>query len=96
MPNNFITMIKSITIIRLYEEYMGIKIIAVMALSCNVMALSCNTFKKYIYKWNSLKMSFDDFQVKSDRELHVLFYIIDVSGQPNPRCVMLEASSTKH
>lgn len=85
MPNKFITMTKLRTIIRLYEDHMGLKTIAVMART------SRNTVKKYIHKWNSLKMSFDDFLSKSDTELHALFCIPDAPGMPNPRRDTLES-----
>lgn len=43
MANNFITMTKLRTIIRLYEDHMGLKTIAVMARTFR------NTVKKYIH-----------------------------------------------
>jgi len=64
---------------------MDLKTIAVMART------SRNTVKKYIHKWNSLKMSFDDFLSKSDTELHALFCITDTPGMPNPRRDTLES-----
>lgn len=81
---NFITMTKLRTIIRLYEDRMGLKTIAVMART------SRNTVKKYIHAWNSLKMGFDEFQSKSDTELHDLFCISDLPSKPNPRWDILE------
>lgn len=83
MANNFITMTKLRTIIRLYEDRMGLKTIAVMART------SRNTVKKYIHAWNSLKMSFDEFQSKSDTELHDLFCISDIPSNPNPVGILL-------
>lgn len=85
MSNNNITMTKLRTIIRLYEDRTGLKTIAVMART------SRNTVKKYINRWNSLKMGFDDFQSKSDTELHALFCITDAPSAPNPRRDTLEA-----
>lgn len=84
MANNFIAMTKLRTIIRLYEERMGLKTIAVMART------SRNTVKKYIKTWNSLKMSFDEFQSRSDTELHDLFCITETPVMPNPRRETLE------
>ncbi len=85
MANNFITMTKLRTIIRLYEARMGLKTIAVMART------SRNTVKKYIQTWNSLQMSFDDFQSKSDTELHDLFCITEIPTRVNPRRETLES-----
>lgn len=79
MPNTFITMTKLRTIIRLYEDHLGLKTISVMART------SRNTVKKYINTWRSLGLSYDDFQSKSDAELHALFCISDAPSAPNPR-----------
>ena len=56
MPNTPITMNKLRTIIRLYEDHTGLKSISSMART------SRNTIKKYINKWNSLNMSYEEFQ----------------------------------
>lgn len=79
MPNTPITMSKLRTIIRLYEDRCGLKIIAEMART------SRNTVKKYVSKWNSLAMSYDEFQGKSDAELNELFCVADKAAPPNPR-----------
>jgi transposase len=84
MSNIPIKMNKLRTIIRLYEEQMGLKTIAVMART------SRNTVKKYVHKWNSLSMSYDEFQQKSEAELHALFCIPEQVGPPNPRMDELE------
>ena len=85
MANNCITMTKLRTIIRLYEDRMGLKTIAVMART------SRNTVKKYIHIWNSLKMSFDEFQSKSDTELHELFRVLQTPSRANARRDTLES-----
>jgi hypothetical protein len=72
------------TIIRLYEEQTGLKTIAVMART------SRNTVKKYIDKWNSLYMSYEDIRQRSDAELHDLFCVPIPSEDPNPRMEELE------
>jgi len=51
MPNKFIKMNKLRTIIRLYEERTGLKVIAALSRT------SRTTVKKYIHKWNTLDMS---------------------------------------
>jgi transposase len=79
MPNIPIKMNRLRTIIRLYEDRTGLKTISVMART------SRNTVKKYIHKWNSLDMSYEEFQRKSDAELHSLFCIPEESSNPNPR-----------
>ena len=84
MPNIPIKMNKLRTIIRLYEEQTGLKTIATMART------SRNTVKKYIHKWNSLGISYDDFQQKSDSELHGIFCIPVQSTPSNPRVEELE------
>lgn len=84
MPNIPIKMNKLRTIIRLYEEQTGLKTIAAMART------SRNTVKKYIQKWNSLKMPYEEFQSKSDAELHDLFCVPASMSQPNPRLEELE------
>lgn len=67
------------TIIRLYEDQIGLKTISTMART------SCNTVEKYITKWNTLGMSYDEFQAKSDAELNILFCIPEDVTAPNPR-----------
>ena len=84
MPNIFITMNKLRTIIRLYEEQTGLKTISVMART------SRNTVKKYIRKWNTLSMSYEEFQGKSDAALHSLFCVPLLRVSTNPRLEELE------
>lgn len=79
MPNTPIRMNKLRTIIRLYEDRRGLKTIAEMART------SRNTVKKYISKWNSLCMSYEEFQSRSDAELNDLFCVADTESIPNPR-----------
>jgi predicted transcriptional regulator len=67
MPNNPIPMIRLRTIIRLYAGHQSLKSIATMC------GISRVTVKKYITKWNTLDMSFGEFQRKSDAELRELF-----------------------
>ena len=85
MPNTPITMSKLRTIIRLYEDQIGLKTISTMART------SRNTVKKYINKWNTLGISYDEFQAKSDAELNMLFCIPDDAPASNPRRDALEA-----
>lgn len=84
MPNNPIPMIKLRTIIRLYEGQHGLKSIATLSRTSRV------TVKKYIKIWNSLEMSFIEFQRKSDAELRELFCVEDSPAPPNPRLEELE------
>lgn len=83
MSNNPIIMTKLRTIIRLYEDQIGLKTISVMART------SRNTVKKYINVWRSLGISYEDFQHKSDSELHALFCTKE-EPSPNPRMSELE------
>lgn len=85
MPNTPITMSKLRTIIRLYEDQIGLKTISTMART------SRNTVKKYIIKWNSLGMSYDEFQSKSDAQLNELFCVSEVPPEPNPRREVLDS-----
>ena len=85
MPNTPITMSKLRTIIRLYEDRMGLKTISTMARS------SRNTVKKYIGKWNALGLSYEEFQHKSDAELNMLFCIAEDVAPANPRRDELES-----
>lgn len=84
MPNIPIKMNKLRTIIRLYEDRMGVKTIAVMART------SRNTVKKYIHKWNTLSISYDEFQSSSDARLHELFCVSDRLPAVNPRMEVLD------
>lgn len=83
MSNNPIVMTKLRTIIRLYEDRIGLKTIATLART------SRNTVKKYILIYQSLGLTYQDFLSKSDSELNQLFCI---SGEPitNPRMVALD------
>jgi transposase len=72
------------TIIRLYEEQTGLKTISVMART------SRNTVKKYIRKWNSLSISYEEFHGKSDSALHHLFCIPDQPLASSPRLEALD------
>jgi len=74
------------TIVRLYEEQTGIKAIAALART------SRNSVKKYIQKWQTLDMSYEDFQGHSDSELYALFCVKEESTVPNPRLDLLEKS----
>lgn len=85
MPNNPIPMIKLRTIIRLYDGQHGLKSIATLSRTSRV------TVKKYINKWNTLNMSFGEFQSKSDAELRELFCVDDTPAPPNPRHEELES-----
>lgn len=85
MSNKPIKMNKLRTIIRLYEEQTGLKTISVMA------RVSRNTVKKYIQKWNTLGMSYETFQQKSEAELHDLFCVREGSDSSNPRMEELDS-----
>lgn len=85
MPNTPITMSKLRTIIRLYEDRIGLKTISTMART------SRNTVKKHISKWNTLGISYEEFQSKSDAELNILFCIPEDATPPNPRREELES-----
>jgi len=85
MPNTPISMSKLRTIIRLYEDRTGLKSIS------SLLRTSRNTVKKYINKWNSLGMSYDEFQAKSDAELNELFCVAEETDVPHPRRDELEA-----
>lgn len=85
MPNTPITMSKLRTIIRLYEDRIGLKTISTMART------SRNTVKNDISKWNTLGISYEEFQGKSDAELNLLFCIPDDDTPPNPRREELES-----
>jgi len=84
MPNKFIKMNKLRTIIRLYEERTGLKVIAALSRT------SRNTVKRYIHKWNLLDMSYEDFRQRSDSELHELFCVTSEPTVSNPRMETLE------
>lgn len=83
MSNNPIIMTKLRTIIRLYEDGIGLKTISVMART------SRNTVKKYISIYRRLGVSYADFQAKSDSELHALFCVKEEPA-PNERQIALE------
>lgn len=85
MPNRPLKMNKLRTIIRLYTERVGLRAIAEMART------SRNTVKKYISKWNTLSLSYEEFIAKSDAELYELFCIVDTPCEANPRMDALEA-----
>jgi transposase len=84
MPNKFIKMNKLRTIIRLYEDQTGLKSISAMSRT------SRNTVKKYIRKWRSLFMSYEEFQRLSDSSLHNLFCVSHSVSSPNPRLEELD------
>lgn len=84
MSNNPIKMNKLRTIIRLYEDQTGLKTIAALSRT------SRNTVKKYVRKWNSLGMSYEIFQQKSDSELYELFCVPEASKVSNPRLEELD------
>ncbi|WP_251621635.1 hypothetical protein [Odoribacter lunatus] len=73
------------TIIRLYEEQHGLKTIASLSRT------SRNTVRKYIQNWNSLGMSYEIFQQKSDSELHELFCVREGFDTSNPRLEELDS-----
>ena len=68
MPNKPLPMNKLRTIIRLYTDRVGLRAIAEMARA------SRNTVKKYVNKWNSLSLTYEEFLAKSDAELYALFW----------------------
>ena len=85
MPNKFIEMNKLRTIIRLYEERTGLKSIAALSRT------SRNSVKKYIRKWNTLDMSYEEFRQRSDKELYELFCITEKPSPALPRMEELES-----
>ena len=85
MPNIPLKMNKLRTIIRLYTERVGLRAIAEMART------SRNTVKKYVNKWNTQSLTYEEFLAKSDAELYALFCIEEVPEEPNPRTDALEA-----
>lgn len=84
MSNTPIQMNKLRTIIRLYVEGTGLKPISAMSRT------SRNTVKKYIHLWNSMGMSYNEFQGKSDAELNALFCVPEQATASNPRLDELE------
>jgi transposase len=46
--------------------------------------------KKYIHKWNTLDMSYEEFRERGDAALHALFCMSEESLVPNPRMEVLE------
>lgn len=85
MPNRPLKMNKLRTIIRLYTERVGLRTIAEMAHT------SRNTVKKYVNKWNTLSLTYEEFLSKSDADLYALFCIEEVPEASNPRTDALEA-----
>lgn len=73
------------TIIRLYTDRVGLRAIAELART------SRNTVKKYVTKWNTLNLSYEEFLAKSDAELYELFCVVDPPAPPNPRLEVLES-----
>lgn len=67
MPNMPITMTKLRPTTCLYEDRTGLKTIAEMARTF------LTTVKKYIFRWNTLEMSYEEFQLHSDAELREFF-----------------------
>lgn len=63
MPNTPLKMNKLRTIIRLYADRVGLRAISELART------SRNTVKKYVTKWNTLNLSYEEFIAKSDAEL---------------------------
>ncbi len=85
MSNKCISMNKLRTIIRLYEEQTGIKSISSLSRT------SRNSVKKYIHKWNTMGMSYDDFQRLSDSDIYSLFCVKAEAKVSNPRLEELES-----
>lgn len=83
MSNKPIIMTKLRTVIRLYEDGVGLRSIAAMART------SRNTVKKYITLYQRLNLSYQDFLAKGDAELHSLFCVKE-PARPNPRAEDLE------
>lgn len=85
MPNKTITMNKLRRIIHLYEVQTDLKPIAGMV------HISRNTIKKYIHKWNSMDLSYEECLSKSDSELYEVFCVCHQSSTPNPRQEQLQS-----
>ena len=85
MPNTPLKMNKLRTIIRLYTDRVGLRAIAELART------SRNTAGKYVGKWNTLNLSYEEFISKSDAELYELFCVVDPPAVANPRMDTLEA-----
>lgn len=85
MPNTPLKMNKLRTIIRLYTDRVGLRAISELART------SRNTVKKYVTKWSTLNLSYEEFVAKSDAELYELFCVVDPPTPPNPRLELLEA-----
>ena len=64
---------------------MGFRAIAEMAWT------SRNTVKKYVNKWNTLSLTYEEFLFKSDADLYALFCIEEIPEEPNSRTDTLEA-----
>lgn len=73
------------TIIRLYTDCVGLRAISAMART------SRNMVKKYVAKWNSLSLTYEEFLAKSDAELYALFCIEEAPIITDPRTVAFEA-----
>ena len=84
-PNKPLPMNKLRTIIRLYTERVGLRAIAELSRT------SRNTVKKYVNKWNSLNLTYEEFLAKNDAELYALFCIEEAPVIMDPRTVALEA-----
>jgi transposase len=84
MSNMPISMNKLKNIIGLYCQGTGIKPISAMSHT------SRNTVKKYIRKWDTLHLSYQEFMSKSDKELSLLFSVEEKSSEVNERASTLE------
>lgn len=84
MSNKPIKMNKLRQIIRLYCQGTGIKTIHGMV------GTSRNTIKKYVRVWNTQKLSYEEFSLKSDSELSVIFTTPVAKTVNSPRMQELE------
>lgn len=84
MPNTPLKMNKLRTIIRLYTDRVGLRAIAELART------SRNTVKKYVGKWNTLNLSYEEFISKSNAELYELFCVVDPPPWPIPGWIPLK------
>lgn len=73
------------TIIRLYTDRVGLRAISEMACT------SRNTVKKYVNKWNSLSLTYEEFLAKNDAELYALFCIEEAPVITDSRTEALES-----
>lgn len=85
MPNTPLKMNKLRTIIRLYTDRVGLRAILELART------SRNLVKRYVNRWNTLNLSYEEFIAKSGVELYELFCVVDPPTVPNPRMDALEA-----